>query len=540
MRALVLILAIGIMTAHSAKAENVLRDDVRQTLLQLVESGQVRAAVAGGWQGGTQQFETFGRASASGQQPPDANSVFEIGSISKVFTALLIESQVAHNRLSWDGSIAEYLPDAALSNSQVAAITLRELATHTSGLPRLPDNMPMSDPFDPYAGYDRDLLLAWLQGHDPDALDRSYAYSNLGAGLLGMIAGEAAGSDYARAMRTEVLEPLGMADTYSGLNPELQSRLVGGYSDGADMPNWAGFDALAGAGALFSTAADLMTFIEANLQPAATGELAASLQAIREPQGNGTTALGWHLAEAEGDTIWWHNGGTGGYASFLALRPAQQSGLVILTASTAYDDVTTLGMNQITGRVESAIENEVATAYAGAYQLAPGMILTVFSEDGKLFGQATGQGPFPLTPTASMHEFEFPAAQIRVVFKTDGAEAASELDFIQAGRTTIAPRVDDSLAATRHAVIEIDPAILHDYAGRYRLTPAVEVIIEVRGAQLFTQLTGQPAYPVFPYEKDRFFFKIVDAQIEFERNASGEVVALILHQMGRQRAEKMH
>lgn len=148
------------------------------------------------------------------------------------------------------------------------------------------------------------------------------------ADLLGLIAGDTAGPGYAKAMVRDVLQPLGMRDTTVGLDGRQAGRLAQGFSQGADMPNWDGFHALAGAGAIVSTANDLLRFIDENLD---AGKMAGALAAIREPQRSGHTALGWHLKKvADDDMVFWHNGGTGGYASFIALRPLTRTGVVLV------------------------------------------------------------------------------------------------------------------------------------------------------------------------------------------------------------------
>jgi CubicO group peptidase (beta-lactamase class C family) len=427
------------------------------------------------------------------------------------------------------------LPGTKFASEAVAAITLRELASHTSGLPRIPDNMAFEDPLDPYAGYEREDLLSFVSGFDAEALEESYDYSNLGAGLLGLIAGDAAGSGYAAAMSRDVLRPLGMSHSAVGLADERRGSLARGFSQGADMPNWAGFDALAGAGAIISTTEDLLRFIDANLNE---GPMSGVLAAIREPQAAGDTGLGWHLHPvAADDVIYWHNGGTGGYASYLALRPAMRTGFVLLTTSTAYSLVTELGLAQITGASLRAAGGDL-DAYPGAYRLAENFVLTVFIEDGRLFGQATGQGRFAMTP-ADADEFVFPPAGIRVVFERGESGQAERLTLHQGGQVSEAPRVSDAAGVQARTTVEVDPARLEAYVGRYQLAPGAVLSVEARAGQLYAQLTGQPAFPVFPYDDDRFFYKVVDAELHFERTADGQVAAVVLHQAGERRAPKL-
>lgn len=509
--------------------------DVATAIERAVERQSVRAAVVGLYDNGTVSVIGFGQTGRNNERPPDGDTAFEIGSVSKVFTALLTQVLVDRDLLNWDDSISKHLPDTEFQSPAVAGVTLRELASHTSGLPRVPDNMKTEDPLDPYAGYEREDLLSYLAALPNDRIEKTYDYSNLGAGLLGQIAGDVAGRGYAAAMQLDVLKPLGMNSSSVGLSDVHAERLAHGFSQGADMPNWDGFDALAGAGAIVSTTVDLLRFVELNF---VDGPLAKSLAAIREPQAAGDTALGWHMQNvADDDRVFWHNGGTGGYASYLALRPATQTGIVILTASTEYGLVTELGFAQIEERPLHT-GNLDLQPYPGAYQLAEGFILTVFIEDGRLFGQATGQGPFALAP-GEEDEFLYPAAGIRVVFDREKAGIAQSLTFFQGEQVTKAPRVADDQGMQIRTAIEVLPDVLKDYVGRYQLAPGAIITVEARDRQLFAQLTGQAAFPVFPYEPDRFFLKVVDAQLHFERDDDGKVGAVVLHQMGQQRATRI-
>lgn len=533
MRTLITISAF-IFSLTTVGAEPELIPEISAELKLAIEQGDARAISVGLYENGGLLFTGFGRLSRDDDTQPDADTVYEIGSIGKVFTALLAQTQVDASRLAWDDAIAKHLPDVEFSNRDVGAITLRELASHTSGLPRVPDNMPMSDPMDPYADYGLVDLLSFLAGYKPVMLNKEYNYSNLGAGLLGVIAADVAGLPYGEAMKSQVLRPLGMTSTGVEVRDDQADRFAHGFSGGADMPAWSGFDAMAGAGALRSTARDMLKFVQQNIDPQA---LAESLTAIREPQGKGETAFGWHIETIEdGGPIFWHNGGTGGYASFLAIRPDTRAGVVLLSTSTEYNAITALGLAQISGRVSSSNAGDLAP-YPGAYKIADAFILTISIDAGQLVAQATGQAPFPLTKSAE-NEFVFLAADVRIGFDVTDAGRADGLTLYQGGQALPAPRVADELGMQTRTVINVSESILSDYAGHYQLTPEAIITIIARGEQLYAQLTGQGAIPVFAYEADRFFYKVVDAQLHFERDENNEVVAVVLHQGREQRAPR--
>ncbi len=505
-------------------------DTVEAGLQSMIDEGEARAIVIGLYDNGKTSVAGFGQVSRADTASPKADTIFEIGSITKVFTVLLAEEQVMAERLAWSDTLGMRLPDVDFASDAVAGVTTGELAGHVSGLPRMPDNMPMADPMNPYAGYDSALLQEFIGGYEAASLDKAFAYSNLGMGLLGEIAASAAGLSYEEAMQRDVLSGYGMSDTSVTIrDPE---RLAQGYSGGADMPNWNGFDALAGAGAVLSTTEDMLRFVDANFD-----DDNAALETLRQNTLSADSAFGWiKETHDDGDTIFWHNGGTGGYASFLGIRPETGTGVVILSASTDTGKITELGLAQVKG--EELVDSSGDFAqYAGTFQLAPGLMLALFEDGGRLMGQATGQGAFPLDKTGE-HEFSFAAAEIRIVFNA-GEQGFDSIDFQQGGMTTVASRVADDQGPRQYTAIDVEADALSDLVGGYQLSPALVITITANDAQLFAQLTGQPAYPVFAYEEDKFFFKVVDAQLIFERDEAGNVSAVILNQIGQQRAPRI-
>ena len=176
-----------------------------------MKRGTVGAAVFGTYDQGHAIVHGYGQTRPGQPQEPDGETLFEIGSITKVFTAILVQRLVEQGRLDWERPISSYLKELQFENESVGAITLRSLATHSSGLPRLPANLSPSDSLDPYAEYDRSNLSAFLSAFDPSSLSNEYAYSNLGFGLLGSIAADAAQMDYPAAIEEYILEPLEMS-----------------------------------------------------------------------------------------------------------------------------------------------------------------------------------------------------------------------------------------------------------------------------------------------------------------------------------------
>jgi len=273
-----------------------------------------------------------GRASVAGW-PDDA--MFEIGSISKVFTATLLADLVIEGRIALDAPIADYLPAAARAGG-AGDITPLELATHTSGLARLPDNLQLSPVRmqNPYAAYTVDDLWACLARFRRPPGGIKPAYSNLGAGLLGHVLAAASGTTYEAAVRERVCAPLGMTDTAIGLSPGQRERLVPGYTRlGRRAHNW-DLPALAGAGAWRSSVRDMTRFLAACMDPPAgrLGEAMALCRAPRVATADGVSmGLGWVLSRRGARTVVWHNGATGGYNAYIGFVAGGGTGVCVLT-----------------------------------------------------------------------------------------------------------------------------------------------------------------------------------------------------------------
>jgi serine-type D-Ala-D-Ala carboxypeptidase/endopeptidase len=290
------------------------------------------ALVIGLTRAGKSEIHGFGRTDSGNR--PDGHTVFEIGSITKVFTGIVLQRIVDDGLLKLEDRADRFLPNGLkLPERDGRAITLVDLATHSSGLRRLPDNFRIQD--NPYARYSSEDLYKCLKH---TALRRKpgedYEYSNLGFGVLGHILVLRTGKPYGALVREKLLGPLGMTNTVIALSAEQRARLAHGHdSKGQPTADW-DFDVLAPAGAFRSTASDLLKFLVANLYPDRT-PFPAALRAAQTTHFRGKTArvgLGWHkLDTKEGLKVIWHNGGTGGYVSFAGLAPKEEIGVIVLS-----------------------------------------------------------------------------------------------------------------------------------------------------------------------------------------------------------------
>jgi CubicO group peptidase (beta-lactamase class C family) len=435
MRTFIFFLLTGFLVADVPA--QVLPDTVRAHIEARIDAGYNVGIVVGVIDSAGTHVEGFGRTALKDSTTPGAQTLFEIGSVTKVFTALLLADQVTQGTMALGDPVAAYLPD---SLEIPPTVTLEDLATHTSGLPRMPTNFAPADVGDPYADYTEALLFESLKTFDGSVGDKTYAYSNLGYGLLGTILVRAADTTYAALIQERIARPLGLDDTVVALSNEQQERLAQGHSDGAPVPNWT-LTTMAGAGALRSTAEDMLRFVAANagLLTTPLDAAMALMQAPREPTGTGMqVGLGWHIRPTPTGPVLWHNGGTGGYHSFVGFDPAVQRGVVVLTNSTtSIDD---LGFHLLDASfpldpVKTAIDLPSATLdrYVGQYQIAPTFIIGITREEDQLVAQVAGQQPFNIYPSSET-SFFLKAADAEITFSLDEEGVVEGLILHQGGR----------------------------------------------------------------------------------------------------------
>lgn len=281
------------------------------------------------------------------------NRLFHIGSITKTFTGLLLADMVEAGEVSLDDPIGAYVPEA----EACADVTFYELATHTSGLPQLPDPLPSRGalrPHDPYSAVTQADMLEAANGASPGAGRGQFEYSNFGYALLGLALAAAAGASFESLVRPRVLEPLGLHDTIFDVHDD--ERLVEGHdlSDNP-VPHWHN-PAMAGCGSLLATSADLGRYLAAQLHPENT-QLAAAIKATHQPRlqrgPDRSAALGWGIDETDSGPRYWHNGGTSGFSAYAVFSPTVDLGVGVVMSRTPSRDGSfeRLGNRLLTGLV---------------------------------------------------------------------------------------------------------------------------------------------------------------------------------------------
>jgi hypothetical protein len=324
----------------------------------------------------------------------------------------------------------------------------------------------------------------------------------------------------------------------------MKARLALGHNDKlVTVPNW-DLPALAGAGALRSSADDMLTFLAANLGyvKSPLAPVMAAMLSVRRPTGapgGGQIGLAWLITKSADGEIVWHNGGTGGYRSFVGYDAKTRVGIVVLSNTFTGAGIDDIGMHLLDSHVpllpapkehkEITVDPKIFDGYVGRYQLAPNFILTVTREGDQLFTQATGQPKVQVFPE-SLRDFFLKVVDAQITFETDANGRATSLTLHQNGANVPAKRIEGEPKERKE--VTVDPKIFDGFAGQYQLAPNFILTITREGDQLFAQATGQPKVQIYPESQRDFFYKVVDAQITFETDASGRATSLTLHQNG--------
>jgi len=423
-------------------------DEVTALLANRVEeSKKAMSIVAGTLDAGGSHIFARGRASAERAIAVDGDTVFEIGSITKVFTSLTLADMIEHGEVKADDPVEKYLPAGSkVPTRNGKAITLLDLSMQISGLPRMPDNLNPPDPTNPYAAYDGKKLLDFLGRaqllSDPG---EKYLYSNFAVGLLGYALAARAGTSYGEMVKTRILEPLGMKSTSVALSADQRNRLAHGYDAGlTPVGNW-DLDALAGAGALRSTANDMLKFLAAAMDLTDTPLKPAFHRMLSVNHATGVAdldiAMAWHIWRKYGSSIVWHNGGTAGYRSFIGFDPNAKRAAVVLCNT--FFDIDDIGLHLIDARYpaqkleapapEINVDPAILETCTGEYELAPGFSIKVTRDGNHLYVQATNQPRFEIF-AAKENEFFLKVVEARVTFTKDAGGKVTSMTLHQNGK----------------------------------------------------------------------------------------------------------
>lgn len=291
---------------------------------------------------GTIKTYTFGKKKINSNKKIDQDTLFEIGSITKTFTGALLQQLIKEGKINLNDPVEKYLPESYSmpkfkgSNKQ---ITFKDMATHSSSLPRMPDdfNKYMKDAVNPYKDYQKKNIYNFLNNYElKRKIGSKYEYSNLAIGLLGNIIADMEKNSYEEVLRKRIFIPLKMKSSTISLNKS--NNIASGHDiNGNIISNW-NFGGFEGAGAIKSSIADMAMYLKGNIETDGSNvtlsdNLYKPLYKIKENQ---SISFLWHINKANNRIIISHNGLTGGYLSMMKFDKKNKKGVVVLSNSTFY------------------------------------------------------------------------------------------------------------------------------------------------------------------------------------------------------------
>lgn len=508
---------------------------------------------------------------ASGQAKANNNTIYEIGSISKVFTSLLLADAVVRDEID--------LKDAATLNNSAGielpsykgqSISWLDLSTHRSGLPRLPDNMEVTSADNPYQNYDSKKAAAALNALKlTRSPGQAQEYSNFAVSVLGYLVGQNAGKSYQQLLRYRIAKPLGMRDCTVAMSDAQKKRLASPHKAfGSPTPVWAWAD-LPGAGGVRASMKDMMRFARAQLYPPKNklGEaIELAWKQHTEADGSGPAmGLGWTIME-DGETRW-HNGQVGGSHSMMLVNRKNKTAIIVLsnTASTQIDPLAIQLMQQVAGDTAEAsiagpiksskvspfasmgfLDDKVSVIYQGKlyfWREIDGIpVADVIAASKKQFGELWQRRirvdlvellwSMNHKPQKSVKLLlqDFETKKDTVIAKARMTKANREILRQEQRKVDIAEAAKEAKEAKEELAIDAD--LRARLEGRYKLGPDFIFDVQDQDGHLMASLTNQPFQEVFPDSAKRWSYRGIDATLEFKLRKKGQAKSLVLHQNG--------
>lgn len=483
--------------------------------------------------------KAFGNANLELGIAMTPNNVFEIGSITKQFTAISILILEEQGKLKIEDEITKYIPDYPTLGK---TITIHHLLNHTSGIKSY-TNMQS---FMKHARTDMtptELINVFKnEPMDFDPGDK-YAYNNSGYILLGHIIEVVSGESYANFIEKNIFKKLGMKSSYYGSMVKLIPNRASGYQDKDGYVNAAYLSLTLpyAAGSIMSNVDDLLIWQKA-LNTNKLISKASYEKAIHGSSLNNGEHIGYGYGLQEGNingsTSISHGGGIFGYTTQGIYLPEEDVFVSILTncdcnsPGGVANKIAAIAIGKPFPDVKDAItlSSQELKKWSGAYQFEDGAIRFITVKDNKIYSQREGSTVFQIYPMAA-NTFIFEEGNITYNFSNkDGKKVAS---FENNGNKAIGIEIDKE-APAEQVEIQLSAEVLSQYIGKYELQPGFVIEVTTKDSQIFAQATGQPQFEMFAESEDNFFLKVVPAKVVFTKNDNGDITMLTLHQGGRE------
>lgn len=543
------------------RTETLISEEVKDHVKARVENNLNVGIVVGLIDGDKVEYFSYGKTALENGTDVDENSVFEIGSISKTFTAIMVAEEILKGNMKLSDPIQKFFPEGVtVPTRNGKEITIRELATHSSALPRMPDNFTPANPNNPYADYTIPLAYEFMSSVELTRdIGSQYEYSNFGMGMLGHILELINNKSYEQLLIERITNVYDMNDTRVVFTDNMKAHLAKGHANGREVENW-DLPAMAGAGAIRSTASDMVKYLKANMgmtmSPLYEAMKMTHEVAYKNESQNFSIGMAWHYGLD--DTVVWHNGGTGGYISFAGFLKGTNKGVIVLTNT--QENINAIGfkllgddaalkipkksiapiiVNEIdTNGLESGIAfyKKIKSEDFDSYSFEEGELNNVgynyLNQDKNDIALAIFKLNVEMFPNASNPYDSLGEAYLKM-----GDSALAKTNYMKS--VELNPANDNGVKILESLgikaalkTVDIAPEVLDTYVGRYELAPSFIVTITRKENELFAQATGQPQFPIFASEVNKFYFKVVEATVVFNADDAGKITGMTLYQGG--------
>lgn len=498
-------------------------------------------------------FYNFGYTRNNGTAVNE-HSVYEIGSISKTFTATLLAQAVLDGKIKLEDPVQKYLPgEVRMPRFDGAEILIGQLSDHSSSLPRMPSNFTPADPANPYKDYTIKQLYDFLNSVElTTPIGSHFEYSNLAVGLLGLILADLENTSFEELLKTKITGPLHMEESSITLSPKMKANLAYGHSAGEEVSNW-DILTLAGAGGIRSTTFDMLKYLGAQLGIPSTS-LAPAVELTHQQRhaldGN-SIGLGWFIVDSPSGKIYLHNGGTGGYTSFAGFCKETATGVVVLTNSNSGADDIGMHLLDPSFELKKVTQNISLVIHEHIQKKGPKGLDKLYKEYQKenpgghdilLENEINGIGyrylgekklkealaifklnmeKFP----SSSNVYDSYAEALMEQGKTKQSIKYYQKSLeLNPGNENAVQKLKQMGVTAERKEFQVKPEILQSYVGSYNLFPGFNVDITVEGSQIFLQATGQPKFEIYPTSNTSFYLKVVEAKVDFSKDSDGNTM----------------
>lgn len=522
-----------------------LSQNLKKTIDEIVEEkykpGEPGAAILVARDGNIIHRNAYGMANLELDAPMDPDMVFQIGSITKQFTAVGVLMLYEKGKLSLEDDITKYLEDYPTHGHK---ITIHDLLTHTSGIKSYTSLSNWQEKWreDVKAGE----FIEFFKNEPMDfAPGEKFMYNNSAYFLLGYIIEKVSGQKYPEFIEENIFKPLEMDDSYYGSKKQLIKKRADGYhkKDGFTNAEYLSLTQPYSAGSVMSTVDDFYKWQKGLMSEKLIKKETLEKAFTNYKLNNGehiNYGYGWFINEINGISTVEHGGGIFGYTSNAIYIPEKD---ILVVMFTNRDD---FSPSEVSTRIAAHtinkpypgekdkinLKNSYLQSLTGVYEFEDGIIRYISYEDGQLYSQRKGSSKLNIFPYEK-NRFFFEGSFTTYEFIKKNGDI--ELVFKNRINETKGKRTDTNLPKKEEKEIsETDPEILEQYTGEYVLQPNFSIVISLEGNQLKAKATGQGKYEIYPLSKTRFFYKVVDAEIEFVQNKEGKTDALILYQGGQE------